>query len=277
MTSPGYLQAMGLRLVEGRWLTAQDHASQAPVAVVNQAFVQRHIQGPEALGRRLAVGSASLEIVGVLEDVRLLGLDSEPKPELFTSYRHAAAISGAGPGRLTLVVRTREDPSALLPFVRALVLDLDPELALEDVRMMKARISSSVAQPRFYALLLGLFAVIALVLAAAGVYGVLSYAVARETRSIGVRRALGAGRSDILGLVLGRGFLLVSAGLLIGMAVAVVATRVLAHLLFSVTTKDPLSYVVAALSLAGIAALACWLPARRATRVEPIEALRYDR
>lgn len=276
MTSPGYLGAMGLRLAKGRWLTPEDHASQAPVAVVNESFVRKHIQGPGAVGRRLAVGSASLEIVGVLEDVRLLGLDSEPKPELFTSYRHAEAVAGMPPERMTLAIRAGGDPLALLPFLRATLHDLDPELALEDVRTMEARLDAAVAQPRFYALLLAVFAGMALALAAAGVYGVLSYSVARQTRAIGVRRALGAQRGDILALVLRKGLLLVFLGLVTGTVAAALASRAVARLLFGVTARDPWSYAVAALSLGIVALLACYLPARRATQVEPGEALRYD-
>lgn len=276
MTSPGYLGAMGLRLVAGRWLTPEDHASQAPVAVVNESFVRKHIQGPGAVGRRLAVGSASLEIVGILEDVRLLGLDSEPKPELFTSYRHAEAVAGMAPERMTLAIRSGGDPLALLPFLRATLHDLDPELALEDVKTMEARLDAAVAQPRFYAFLLAVFAGMALALAAAGVYGVLSYSVARQTRAIGVRRALGAQRSDILALVLRKGLLLVFVGLVTGTVAAILASGAVARLLFGVTTRDPMSYALAALSLGVVALLACYLPARRAAQVEPGEALRYD-
>jgi predicted permease len=275
-TSPGYLRALGLRLAAGRWLTDEDVARQAPVAVVNETFARRYIAGPRAIGRRLEVGAASLEIVGVIEDVRLVSLDSAPKPEFFTSYRQAKTIPGGGPEPLTLTIRTAGDPTALLPYLRTLILQLDPDLALEDVRTMNAKLSASVAQPRFYALLLAAFAGIALMLCSAGVYAVLSYSVARQTRAIGVRRALGARRRDILTMVFRRGFTLVTLGLAIGMAVAMAATRVLAHLLFSVTTRDPLSYVVAAVSLAGVAGLACYLPARRAIRVDPSEALRHD-
>lgn len=278
LSSPGYLRAIGLRLSSGRWLTAQDqdHAAPAPVAVVNATFVRQYVMGQEAVGQRLELGSASLEIVGVIKDVRLLGLDSDPKPEIFTSFRHAEKISG-GPKRLTLAIRTGGDPLALVPFLRASVLELDPDLALEDVRTMDARLDASLAQPRFYALLLGVFAGMALVLASAGVYGVLSYAVARQTQAIGVRRALGARRAVILAMVLRKGFMLVLMGLVIGMAAAAGATRVLAHLLYGVTTRDPLSSAVAALSLVGVTFFACYLPALRATRVEPAQALRYDR
>lgn len=276
MTSPRYFQAMGLRLAEGRWLTEDDLAMRARAAVVNESFVRQYLSGRGTIGRRLEVGSASFEIVGVLKDVRLLGFDSIPKPELFTSYHQATAISGGGPERLTLAIRTSGDPAAMLPALRTLLRELDPELAPEDVKTMQAKLSASVAQPRFYALLLAVFAFMALMLAAAGVYGVFSFAVARQTRAIGVRRALGARERDILVMVLRKGFIWVFIGLAIGMAVAAGATRILSHLLFGITSRDPLSYLVAALLLLGVALLACYLPARRAIRVSPIEALRYD-
>lgn len=276
LTSPGTLRALGLELAAGRWLTAEDHSMLAPVAVVNETFAREYLAGLHPIGRQLEVRATSLEIVGVVKDIRLLGLDSEPRPEFFISYRNAERIFGAGPRRLTLIIRTGSEPLAPLPFLRALVLDLDPDLALADVTTMEDKLSASMAQPRFYALLLGLFAAIALLLASAGVYGVLSYAVARQTRAIGVRRALGARRRDILAMVVGKGFVLVSIGLVIGVAAAAGATRLLAHLLFGVTTTDPLSYLVPALLLIGAALLACYLPARRALRVDPIEALRYD-
>ncbi len=276
MTSPGYLKAMGLQLVEGRWLTAQEHAAQAPVAMVNQSFVRRHLANPRAVGQWIQAGTASLEIVGVLQDVRLLGPDSEPKPELFTSFYHGEAIAGAAPQRLTLVVRTSGAPAAFLPDLRALLLGLDPELVPIDVRTLEGKLSDSVAQPRFYATLLTVFAGLALMLALVGVYGVLSYAVGRQTRAIGVRRALGAQRWEILALEFRKGFFLVMAGLVMGLGLSLGATRAVSHLLFGVTARDPLSYAAAALSLAIAASFACYLPARRAMQVNPVEALRHD-
>lgn len=273
--SPGTLRAMGLRLAAGRWLTAQDHASRARVAVVNEAFARKFILGPMALGRHLEIGSATFEIVGVVEDVHLRGPDSEPKPEVFTSYRQTE-VTGTGLQEMTVILRTSGNPAAFAPLLRSAVHALDPAVPLDDVRPMADRLSSSVARPRFYALLLGAFALIALVLTTLGVYGVLSYFVARQTRAIGVRRALGAERRDILSLVLGRGFLLVAVGLGIGVAVAAGATRLVAHLLFGITPGDPLVYLIAALSLLSTAVLACYLPALRATRIDPVEALRHE-
>jgi putative ABC transport system permease protein len=278
LSSPGYLKAMGLRLSQGRWLTEQDLAARAPVAVVNKTFVHQYLGGQETLGRRVQTGTASFGIVGVVEDVRLLGPSSDPKPEIFTSYQNAARISGEGPRRLTMVIRTIGDPSALLPFLRRLVLDLDPGLALEEAQTMRLRLAASLAEPRLYALLLGVFAIMALVLASAGVYGVLSSSVNRQTRAIGVRRALGAERLDVLVMVLKRGGSLVLSGLVLGVAAAAGASKALAHFLsFSVSTSDPISYSVALLTLAGVTFLACYLPARRATRVDPSEALRSER
>lgn len=275
LTSPGYLEAIGLRLAEGRWLTRRDHAGRAPVAMVNEAFVDRFLSGIPAVGSRIEVGSASLEVVGVVEDVRLLGLGSEPRPEFFVSYHLAPAVSGSGSSELTMVIRSLRRPSELMPVVRSLLDNLDPDLPLE-LETMEARLSSSVAQPRFYTLLLGSFALLALLLAAAGLYGTLSFSVARQIRAIGIHRALGARSAEILRRVLGGGLLTVCAGLAMGVGTAVGTTRVLGHLLFEVTTTDPLAYAAALLVLVSVGALACYVPARRATKVDPIDVLRHD-
>lgn len=276
MTSPGYREAMGLRLVEGRWLTPQEHAVQAPVAVIDETFVTRYLAGAEPLGRRIRIGSASLEIVGVVEGTRLLGLGSEPRPELFTSYHNAQAVSGAGAEALTLAIRVAGDPSSISGLLRSLLRELDPHLPVNDIALMEDRLSPSVARPRFYTVLLGTFAGIALVLAAAGLYGVLSYSVARQTREIGIRRSLGAEGRDILAMVLGRGLLLVLVGLGIGTAASLVFTRALAHLLFGITATDPLTYTLAGLLLLAVGAAAVWVPAYRAKSVDPMAALRSD-
>lgn len=275
LTSPGYRSAVGMRLAAGRWLSERDHADRTPAAIVNQTFVRDYL-GEDALGERLRMRSVTLEVVGVVEDVRLLGLEKDPQPELFTSYRLAHPLSGSGPARLTLLVRTKGDPMAIVPFVRSVVLGLDPAVPLEAVGTLQDRLSASVARPRFYALLLSLFALLALLLAAAGIYGVLAYQVAQRSREIGVRRALGAQRSNILLGVLRDGLVLVAVGLGLGMLAAVGATRVLGSLLFDVPPMDPWTFGLAPGLLIAVAALACYLPARRATRVEPVVALRWE-
>jgi putative ABC transport system permease protein len=273
-TSPGYLRAAGMRLVAGRWLTEHDHANRTPTAVVNQTFVREVLGGEDALGERLRVGSATVEIVGVVEDVKLLNLTRDPLPELFTSYRIPGV--GSGPERLTLLVRTVDDPRAVIPLVRSVVTDLDPGLPPESVGTLRDRLSDSVARPRFYAELLGLFALLALLLAMAGIYGVLAYHVAQRSREIAVRRALGAQRSNILRAVLREGLALVVVGLGLGLLAAAGVTRVLSSLLFETPRMDPWTYGLVPALLVAVAALACYLPARRATRVEPMAALRWE-
>ena len=273
LTSPEYLRTMGLQVVEGRWLSAQDQATESRVVVVNETFVRRYLAELDPVGQRLQLGASTWEVVGVVEDVRLLGLESDPKAEVYASYRLAREVPGALPTQMTVVLRGGSSPMALIPLLRKAAFKLDPTLALEDVRPLEAKLSASLAQPRFYALLLAGFGGMALVLAVAGVYGVLAYSVSRQTRAIGIRRALGAREWDILALVLGRGLVLVSLGLLLGTAASLAAARVLAHLLFGVSTKDPLSFIAAAITLGSAALIACYLPARRATRIEPLEAL----
>jgi putative ABC transport system permease protein len=278
LSSPGYLKAVGLQLSRGRWLSGEDLATRAPVAIVNESFVRHYLLGQGDLGRRIQAGKVSLRIVGVVADVRLLGPSSAPKPELFTSYHNALSVSGEGPRRLTLAMRTIGDPAALLPSLRRLVLDLDPGLALEEAQPMRARLAASLARPRLYTLLLELFACMALVLAAAGIYGTLSSTVNRQTRAIGVRRALGAEQRDILGMVLKKGLFLVSSGLALGIAAAAGASKALERLLTAgVSIHDPFAYSVALLTLVGVAFIACYLPARRATRIDPGDALRSER
>jgi putative ABC transport system permease protein len=276
LTSPGYPQAMGLRMIEGRWLSEQDHTSESKVVVVNETFARRYLTSVNPVGERLLLGTLQLEIIGVVEDVRLLGLEKDPKAEIYASYRLAKGLPGANPSQMTLVFRTASRPSSLVPFVRTAIFDLDSTLALDDVRPMEARLSASLAQPRFYTLLIGAFAGMALVLATAGVYGVLAYSVSRQTRALGIRRALGARDQDILALVLGRGLVLVSLGLLVGTAASLATARVLAHFLFGVSTKDPISFLAAAVTLGSVALFACYVPARRATRIEPMEAVRQS-
>lgn len=272
--SAGYFQAMGMRLVEGRWLTELDDERATPVAMVNESFVRQYFPGEEVLGQRLSMGAEPFEIVGVVGDTRHAGFDSVPIPEVYSSYRQPGA--GRMAFRMSLVIRTTGDPLELVPFLRSVVLEADPSLPLDNVATMESRVSASVAQPRFYAMILGLFAVLALALAAIGIYGILSYTVSQRYREIGVRRALGARPSHIMGLVLRQGMVLTGLGLVAGLAGAVALTRLVTSLLFGVEPLDAWTFISVPVVLGLVALLACFLPARRATRVDPITALRYE-
>ena len=275
LVSPGYLDAMGLRLVAGRFVTDRDIESSPRVFVVNEAFASAHFPGEDVVGQRLNMGRGEpTEIVGVVGDVHHRGLDSQPSPELYFSYRQS--LLGRPPPRVSLVARTTGDPLALVSFLRQDVLDLNPTLPIDNVMTMGARLSSSVAQPRFYALVLGVFAAGALALAMVGIYGVLAYTVSRRGREIGLRMALGADRRGIRNMVVRQGALLVGVGVALGLAGAIATTRALERLLFGVTTLDLPTFIAVPVLLIMVALAACYLPARRATRVDPMDALRYE-
>ena len=270
--SPGYREAMGLRLVEGRFLTERDTEGTPRVMVVNETFARAYFPGEEMVGRQLnLMGVDPWAIVGV---VRHHGLDAEPQPEVYLSYRQAGAAYRNT--RTNLVVRATADPTALVPFLRQDVLELDPELALDDVMTMGARLSASVAQPRFYTLVLTAFGGLALVLAVLGLYGVLAYTVSQRRHEIGVRMALGADRGRIRALVVRQGLLLVGVGTVLGLVGALAATRGLESLLFGVSAVHRGTFVVVPLLLAAVATVACYLPARRATGLNPVETLRHE-
>ena len=275
LVSPGYLDAIGLHLVAGRFITDQDTESSPRVFVVNEAFASAYFPGEDVVGRRLNLGRGEpLEIVGVVGDVHHRGLDSRPQPELYFSYRQS--LLGQSPPRVSIVTRTTGDPLALVPFLRQDILDLNPNLPIDNVMTMGARLSSSVAQPRFYALVLGVFAASALALAMVGIYGILAYTVSRRSREIGLRMALGADGGRIRNLVVRQGARLVGVGVAFGLAGALVTTRALESLLFGVTTLDLPTLIAVPVLLVTVALVACYLPARRATRVDPMDALRYE-
>ena len=279
IVSAGYAEAIGLKLVAGRLFGPHDDAGTPPVVVVNETLARQYLNGADkSVGARLQMfGPNPMEVVGVVGDVRHTGLDAEPQPEAYLLSKQLpgnARFGRAGP--TALVVRTSGDPLSVVPFLRRAVLESDHDVPLDSVMTMDARLSASVAAPRFYAVLLGLFALVALVLAAVGIYGVLSYNVSQRHREIGVRMALGAAGRDILTLVLGQGLGLTIAGVAIGLAGAFATTRSLRTLLFGVAPTDPMTYVGISGLLIAVAILACWIPARRAIRVDPMTALRYE-
>jgi len=279
IVSAGYAEAMGMKLVAGRLLGPLDAAGSPPVVVVNETLARQYLSGAaKAVGSKLQMlGPSPMEVVGVVGDVRHTGLDAEPQPEAFVAVQQLPDGVRFGRGGATsIVLRTAGDPLKAVPFLRQAVLDIDHDVPLDNVMTMEARVSASVAAPRFYALMLGLFALLAVVLAAVGIYGVLSYNVSQRHREIGVRMALGAEGRDILALVVRQGLLLTLIGVVIGLVAALGTTRFLTTLLFGVTPTDPVTYAGISALLLAVAILACWIPARRAIRVDPMTALRYE-
>jgi putative ABC transport system permease protein len=274
--TPGYFDALGLRLREGRWLTEADRTSAVQSMVVNESFVRSYLSdGRPVVGRRfegLSEPGTTTEIVGVVGDMLLGGLDTEPQPATYWALNEAHPLRG----RMFLLVRTAGDPAAIVPALRAMVREADPAAALDGVGPLAARVAASVSQPRFAAAVLGALAALALLLAAVGLYGVLSYSVSRRQREIGVRAALGASRPEILRLVVTQGLGVTVAGLVIGVVAAAAATRLMQQMLFGVTPLDWFTFVAAPLLLLFVALVACLVPARRAASTDPAVALRYE-
>jgi putative ABC transport system permease protein len=273
--STGYFQALGIPLLKGRTLTEADVANNTGAVVINEALAKRFWPGEDPLGKRLRTGPSSDQaswqtVVGVVGNVRHLALELEPRSEL---YYHTDSNPPFGP---VFVIRTKGDPHNVISAVRAQVRELDRNLPVANVNTMEQLVTQSVAQRHFAMLLFGVFAALALVLAGVGIYGVISYSVTQRTQEIGVRMALGAQRRDVLRLILGQGMKLAVLGVAIGLGLAVVLTRLMQSLLFGVRATDPLTFALIALLLTAVALLACWLPARRATQVDPLVALRYE-
>jgi putative ABC transport system permease protein len=269
--SHDYLNAMGIPLVKGRTFTDQETKEPIKTVIINEAFARTYFPGEDPLGERLVIDmgeSLTCEIIGVTRDVKQFSLQSQSAP---TMYLPSIEV-----GRASLVVRTAGDPLAMTSAVRAVVQLVDKDQPIANVLSMEQILSSSVAEPRFRTLLLSVFAALALVLAGVGIYGVMSYAVARRTHEIGIRMALGARPGDTLKLVVGQGMTLALIGVAVGLAAAFALTRLLSSLLFGVSATDPLTFAVIALLLTSVAMVACYIPARRATRVDPMVALRYE-
>jgi putative ABC transport system permease protein len=271
--SPRYFETLGIPLMRGRTFTERDAATAPMVAVVDDAFVRRHFPNEDPIGRGIDIGNGTdgfYEIVGVVGDVRYEELDASPDPTMYVPFAQDVFST------MWIVARTNGDPAPLAPAARQVVRELDPGLPAYSMTPLADVVSDSVAERRFSVLLLGLFALIALFLAAVGVYGVMAYTVNQRTQEIGVRMAMGAQRGDVLRMVVGDGMKLALAGLAIGLAAALALARIATSMLFEVTPFDPASYGATAIVLLAVAALACYIPARRATRVDPIVALRQE-
>ena len=273
-----YFKTMGIAVRKGRVFDETDRFDSAPVVIVNERFANQYFPGQEVLGKRITPGfSASdkdplvREIVGVVGNVKHLSLRRDDTPEM---YLPQTQIPFNMP---TLVVRTRvSNPAALTSAIRSELAAVDPNLPLTSVRVFDEYLSRSLARPRFNALLLSIFAGTALLLTAIGIYGVMAYSVTQRTNEIGIRIALGAAQSSIFRLVVGQAMMLVAISLIIGLIGAFAATRLLNSLLFEVGASDPMTFVAIVLLVSAVAFLAAWLPARRATRVDPIVALRAE-
>ena len=271
--SPDYFRTLNIPVKRGRAFTGQDVEKSPMVAVVDEAFVNRHFPNEDPIGRGIDIGDGTdgfYQIVGVVGSVRYDGLGSSPEPTMHVPFKQGVFST------MWIVARTDGDPVQQSSAVRQAVTSIDPSLPAYSIASLASIVSDSVAQRRFSMLLLGMFALIALFLAAIGLYGVVAYSVNQRTQEIGVRMALGAQRADVFRLIVGGGMTLAVVGVILGLAGALAAARVVETMLFGVTPFDPASYGTTAGVLLAVAALACYLPARRAMRVDPLAALRQE-
>ncbi|MBD0373378.1 MAG: ABC transporter permease, partial [Pyrinomonadaceae bacterium] len=272
--TPDYFRAMGIPVLKGRAFTREDRANAPKAIIINETFAQRFFPGEDPVGRRLHLGINDIdgEVVGVVGDVRHAGLDKEAGPEFYVPLSQVPLTD------IALVVRTsgRLDPASLTTALRASVREVDKDQPLFGVRTMESMVASSVARQRFSMTLVALFAVLSLALASVGIFSVMSFLVRQRTHEIGIRMALGAQRSDVLKMVLGQGMFFTLIGVGAGLVAAFALTRVMGGLLVGVSATDPLTFAGVSLLLMAVALLACYIPARRATRVDPMVALRYE-
>ena len=274
-----YVETMGIPVLKGRDFSPQDIGGQG-VVMINEALANRFFKDVDPIGRRLKAGFGEtlpyLTIVGVLKDVKQGGIAEETGTELYFLYDQAPATRGFAPSNLNVVIRTSSDPDALAPAVRQVVREADASLPIVRYRSMDEVFSDAVARPRFLTTLLSIFAGLALVLAAIGTYGILSYAVTERRQEIGIRLALGASRGSVLSMVLKHGLTLAGIGLVLGLIASAALTRLLQAQLFNVQPTDPLTIAAVTLFIAAVALVACLVPARKATMVDPMVVLRRD-
>jgi len=273
--TPNYFHAMGIPFLAGRDFTDADSIGSPPAVIVNQALVKRFFPNEDPIGKRISRSSLGenpiwFSIIGVVGDVRHAGLAAEPGPQIYSSYYEDPVLT------MSLVVRSRANPTSIALLVRNEIQKADSDIPVFGVKTMEQLASESIAPNRITMLLLGFFAAVALVLAAAGIYGIMAYSVTQRTFEVGVRMALGARPRDIITMILKQGMILTLIGLGIGFVAALAATRVLSSVLFEISATDLLTFAIAPLVLMVVALLACLVPARRATKVDPVIALRYE-
>jgi putative ABC transport system permease protein len=275
--TPSYLETMHVPLRSGRTFTERDDRNAPPVVIVNESFAKQFFPGEDAVGKRI-IPNGSVdpgkppvrEIVGVVGDMHLISLREVPKPQMYIPHQQFAVST------MSIFARTEVDPESFTTTLRRAVSEVDPDVPVFRPKTLSDYFYRSIAQPRLNAMLVGLFALMALLLAAAGIFGVMSYAVTQRTQEIGIRLALGAQRNDVLRLIIGQGMRFVGAGVVLGLIGVLVCTRLLQSLLFGIGATDVRTMLVVTLILTAVALIACLVPARRATLVDPIKALRAE-
>jgi putative ABC transport system permease protein len=274
--SPEYFRVMGMQLRAGRVFTERDDENAPHVIVVNETLAQRYFAGEDPIGKRILYSDEKnqdeLTIVGVVSDVKRYGLEAESQPEVYSPYRQFPYWDPS----MSLAVRAAGDPLKLAPAVRRQVRELEANQPIFDVMTIEQRLTELVAPRRFQMLLFGIFAAVALVIATVGIYGIISYAVSQRTHEIGIRMALGARGADVLRMVIWRGLSLTLVGVALGLTAALALTRVMKSLLFNVSATDPATFALIALLLVGVTLIASYIPAQRATKVDPLQALRHE-
>jgi putative ABC transport system permease protein len=268
--SPDYFRLMSIPLIKGRAFADSDSATAPHATIINQAFAERYWQGEDPVGRRLAVDDEWLTVVGIVGDIRQSGLDQEAAPHVYVPYLQMSQR------RSGVLLRTSVEPLSIVAAVRSQVNAIDADQPIYNVHAMDELIEGSLAARRLNLWLLAAFASTALLLAAVGIYGVISYSVTQRAREIGIRMALGAQAADVLKLVVRQGMIPVVMGLAAGCVGALLLTRVMATLLFGVSATDPLTFAAVAVLLTLVALVACGVPAWRAIKIDPMSALRYE-
>jgi putative ABC transport system permease protein len=291
--SPDYFGTLAIPILKGRPFSERDTRSTLPVAMINETLARRFFADADPIGKRLYLGPPEelvppgilppgfrfqhFTIIGIIGDVRHNGLNQPLLPEIYTLHEQELAAKFADPSNsMYLAVCTTTDPSSLVGAIRREVQQLDREQPIAGIATMEELLATSLSQSRFSTLLLAIFAGVALILAAVGIYGVMAYSVAQRTHEIGIRVALGAQAGDVLKLVIRQGLTLTVAGVAIGLGAALVMTRVMTSLLYGVTATDPITFAIIPVVLTGVALVASFIPARRATKVDPMVALRYE-